>query len=270
MAFPQWQPSLSSEQVKFALGLKRPTIILTSVQTCFERQGKFLNFYEVYEYFWKIFLFLSHILIFHLKQIFFYEFSWSLWVFLENFFFFLVILIFYFKKFFSWMFMKFMNIFERFFLFWVIYWFFISYSMAQRTSTEVLRMLRPRTERVNYLDYLDCLKVMNFLVNVWIFLFRKSANWHLKLKHFFCSHHVRDFFRKNTLPELYNAFWKNSNISFGSKVMNFLVNVCIFWWWVCLSLKIKYLFEFFCNLYDVPFREKCSSVYRNFTRFVYW
>ena len=35
--------------------------------TRFERQGKFLNFYEVYEYFRKIFLFLSHVLIFHLK-----------------------------------------------------------------------------------------------------------------------------------------------------------------------------------------------------------
>ena len=61
MAFPQRQPGLSSEQVKFALGLKRPAINLTSVQTRFERQGKFLNFYEVYEYFRKIFLFLSHI-----------------------------------------------------------------------------------------------------------------------------------------------------------------------------------------------------------------
>ena len=69
------------------------------------------------------------------------------------------------------MFMKFMSIFERFFFFSVIYWFFISYSM---TSTEVLRILRPRTERVNYLDYLDCLKVMNFLVNVWIFPLSKK------------------------------------------------------------------------------------------------
>ena len=86
-----------------------------------------------------------------------------------RFFFFLVTLIFYFKIFFLWMFMKFMSIFERFFFFWVIYWFFISYSMAQRTSTEVSRILRLRTERVNYLDYLDSLKVMNFLVNVCIF-----------------------------------------------------------------------------------------------------
>ena len=70
--------------------------------------------------------------------------------------------------------MKFMSIFERFFFFWVIYWFFISYSMAQRTSTEFLRILRPRTERVNYLDYLDCLKVMNFLINVCIFPFSKK------------------------------------------------------------------------------------------------
>ena len=68
MVFSQCEPGLSSEQVKFALGLKRPTITLTSVQTRFERQGKFLNFYEVYEYFRKIFLFLSHILIFHLKK----------------------------------------------------------------------------------------------------------------------------------------------------------------------------------------------------------
>ena len=70
MAFPEFprQPDLSSEQVKFALGLKRSTITLTSVQTRFERQGNFLNFYEVYEYFRKIFLFLSHILIFQLKK----------------------------------------------------------------------------------------------------------------------------------------------------------------------------------------------------------
>ena len=79
-----------------------------------------------------------------------------------RFFFFLVILIFYFNNFFLWIFMKFMSIFERFLFCWVIYWFFISYSMAQRTSTEVLRILRPHTKRVNYLDYLHCLKVMNF------------------------------------------------------------------------------------------------------------
>ena len=46
---------------------------------------------------------------------------------------------------------------------------YVGYSMAQRTSTEVSRILRPRTERVNYLDYLDCSKVMNFSVNVCIF-----------------------------------------------------------------------------------------------------
>ena len=116
MAFPQWQPGLSSQQVTFALGLKRPTITLTLVQTRFECQGKFLNFYEVYEYFRKISLFLSHILIFHLKKFFVmnfhevyeyfwkiflflsywffiteknvYECSWSLWVFLKDFSFF--------------------------------------------------------------------------------------------------------------------------------------------------------------------------------------
>ena len=85
MAFPQ--PGLSSEQVKLALGLERPTIFLISVQTRFERQGKFLNFYEVYEYFRKIFLFLSHILIFHSKIFFFmnfhevYEYFWKIFLF---------------------------------------------------------------------------------------------------------------------------------------------------------------------------------------------
>ena len=64
--------------------LTRPAITLTSVQTRFERQGKFLNFYEVYEYFRKIFLFLGRILIFHFK-IFFYEFSGSLRVFSKDF-----------------------------------------------------------------------------------------------------------------------------------------------------------------------------------------
>ena len=49
-------------------------VTLTLVQTRFERQGKFLNFYEVYEYFRKIFRFLSHILIFHLEKIFFMNF----------------------------------------------------------------------------------------------------------------------------------------------------------------------------------------------------
>ena len=39
---------------------------------------------------------------------------------------------------------------------------------------EVLRIVRPRTERVNYLYYLDCLKVMNFLVNVSIFPLSKK------------------------------------------------------------------------------------------------
>ena len=75
IAFPQRQPGLPSEQVKFALGLKRLTITLTSVQTRFERQGKFLNFHEVHKYFRKIFLFLSHILIFNFKKMLFYEFS---------------------------------------------------------------------------------------------------------------------------------------------------------------------------------------------------
>ena len=120
MAFPQWQPGLSSEQVKFALGLKRPTITLTSVQTRFERQGKFLNFYEVYEHFRNIFLFSSYI-DFSFEKIFFNEFSWSLWVFLEDFSFFLVILIFYFKKMFL------MNDHEVSEYFWKIYSFFESY-----------------------------------------------------------------------------------------------------------------------------------------------
>ena len=86
MAFPQWQPGLSSEQVKFALGLKGPSITLTSVQTRFERQGKILNFYEAYEYFRKIFLFLSYIN-FHLKKKFFmnfhefYEYFWKIFLF---------------------------------------------------------------------------------------------------------------------------------------------------------------------------------------------
>ena len=71
-------------------------------------------------------------------------------------------------------FTKFISIFERFFYFLVIYWFFISYSMAQRTSTEVSRIIRSRTERVYYLDYLDCSKVMYFLVNVCIFTFSKK------------------------------------------------------------------------------------------------
>ena len=89
-AFLQWQPGLNSEQVKFALGLKRPTITSTSVQTRLERQGKFLNFYEVYEYFWKICLFFSYILIFHSKFFFFmnfhevYEYFWNIFLFLSH------------------------------------------------------------------------------------------------------------------------------------------------------------------------------------------
>ena len=170
IAFPQRQPGLRSEQVKFRLGLERPTITSTSVQTRFERQGKFLNFYEVfskdfsffesyidfslqkillmnfyeaYEYFPKIFLFLSHT-DFSFQKIFFNEFPWSLWVFSKDF-----------------------SFFES-------YWFLIFYSTAQHTSTEVSRILRARKQRVNYLDYLDCSKVMNFLVNVCIFPFPKK------------------------------------------------------------------------------------------------
>ena len=143
------------------------------MQTRFKRQGKFMNFYEVYEYFRKIFLFLGHI-IFHFKIFFFYEFLWTLWVFSKDFSFFESYWFFISKKFFLWIFMKLISIFERLFFFWVIYWFFIPYSMAQRTSTEVSRILRPRTERVNYLDYLDCSKVMNFLVNVCIFPLSKK------------------------------------------------------------------------------------------------
>ena len=68
------QPGLSSEQVKFALCLKRPTINLTSVQTRFKRQGKFLNFYEVYEYSRKIFLFFKSYIDFSFGEIFFMNF----------------------------------------------------------------------------------------------------------------------------------------------------------------------------------------------------
>ena len=163
MAFPRWQPGLRNEQVKFTLGLKWPTITLTSMQTRFEHQGKFMNFYEIYEYFRKIFFWVIY------------------WFFIS-------------KLFFLWIFMKFIWVFSGDFSFFESYRLFIPYSMAQRTSTEVSRILRPRTERVNYLEYLDCLTVMNFL-------FRKSANWYLKLKRFFCSHRVPDFFRENTLLE---------------------------------------------------------------------
>ena len=154
-----------------------------------------MNFYEVYENFRNIFLFFNSYIDFSFEKLFLMIFG--------RFFFFFSQIDFLFQNFFvyecSWS----LCVFLKDFFFWVIYWFFISYSMAQRTPTEVLRILRPRTERVNYLDYLYCLKVMNFLVNV--FLFQKSANWHLKLKHFFCSHQVCDFFRLNTLLQLYNA-----------------------------------------------------------------
>ena len=74
MAFPRWQPGFRNEQVKFELGLKWPTITLTLVQTRFESQGKFLNFYKIYEYFRKIFLFFGHTLIFHFKKFFLMKF----------------------------------------------------------------------------------------------------------------------------------------------------------------------------------------------------
>ena len=111
------QPGPSSEQVKFALGLERPTTKLTSVQTRFERQGKFwifMNFMSIFErffFFWVIywffickhfffwifmkflsifgrFFFFLDILIFYFKFFFFYDCSWSLWVFLKDFTFF--------------------------------------------------------------------------------------------------------------------------------------------------------------------------------------
>ena len=127
---------------------------------------KFMSIFE------RFFFFLIHT-DFSFQKIFFNEFPWSLWVFLKDFSFFFII-IFYLKKFF---FTNFHEVFEYFWkilLFWVIYLFFISYSMAQRTSTEVLNILRPHTERVNYLDYLDFSKVMNFLVNVYIFPLSKK------------------------------------------------------------------------------------------------
>ena len=114
MAFPQWQPGLSSEQDKFALGLKRPTITLTSVQARFERQGKFLNFYEVYGYFRKIFFVIYWFFIW--KNLF----SWIFMKFMSifgRFFFFFSHIDFLFQNFFSWMFIKFMSIFERMFFF---------------------------------------------------------------------------------------------------------------------------------------------------------
>ena len=112
MAFPQWQPGLSSGQVKFALGLKRPTITLTSVQTRFERQGKFFNFYEVYEYFRNIFFFESYVY-FSFENFFLmnfhevYEYFWKIFLFLSH-------IDFSLKNFFLWIFMKFSKDFSFF------------------------------------------------------------------------------------------------------------------------------------------------------------
>ena len=184
-----WPSPLSSNHVKFALGLKRPTITLTSVQTRFERQGKFLNSYKVYEYFRKIFLFLSHILIFH----------WKIFV--------------------LWIFMKFMSIFERFFFFLVIDFLYKNFFFYE-CSWSLWVFLKDFSSFKSYIDFSSLkawrsvhpLKSCEFFVHVrnestiltilTFFLFQKSANWHLKLKHFFRSHQVRDFFRINTLLEL--------------------------------------------------------------------
>ena len=98
-----------------------------------------MNFHEVYENFWKTFLF------------------------------FWVILIFHFKKF------LFINVHEVYEYFWKIF-LFLSHILhgAAYIRWSLENILRPRTERVNYLDYLDCLKVMNFLVNVCIFPLSKK------------------------------------------------------------------------------------------------
>ena len=89
----------------------------------FNKKNFFMNVHEVYEYFWIFFLFLSHKLIFHSEKFFFMNFHEVYKV------------DFLLQKIFLWMFMKFMSIFERFFFFSLIYWFLISYIMAQRTST---------------------------------------------------------------------------------------------------------------------------------------
>ena len=110
MAFHRWQSGLCNEQVKFALGLKRPTITLTSVQNRFERQGKFLNFYKVYEYFRKIFIFLGRILIFHFKNFFVMNF-YEVYEYFRKFFLFLSHIDFSFQKIF---FMNFYEVYEYF------------------------------------------------------------------------------------------------------------------------------------------------------------
>ena len=82
----------------------------------------FMNFHEVYEYFRKIFLFLSYWFI--ISTIFFNEFSWILWVFSKDFSFFGLYINFSFPKIFLMNFHEVYEYFPTFFLF-LSYWFFI-------------------------------------------------------------------------------------------------------------------------------------------------
>ena len=104
--------------------------------------------------------------------------------------------------------------------------------MAQRTCTEVLKILRPRTERVNYLDYLDLFKSYEFLSECLHFSsFEKAPIDTSNLSISFLPIEFVIFFVKI-------RFLNFTMLLEKFKDLNFLVNVCIFGRWVCLSLKI--------------------------------
>ena len=167
MAFSQWAVSRSSLRWVW----NDPRVF----------ELKFLNFYEVYEYFRKIFLFLNHIMIFHLKKksllifmkfmsifgrfVFFlsywffisknfflwmfvkFEYFWKIFLFLSH------ILIFYLKKIF---FINFHEVYEYFwkiFLFFESYWFFISKFFFYKCSWSLYVFLKDFSIFESYIDF---------------------------------------------------------------------------------------------------------------------
>ena len=141
--------------------------------------------------------------------------------------------------------------------------------MKQRTSTEVLKILRPRTERVNYLDYLDCSKVMNFFSKRLHFSsFEKALIDTSNLSISFVPIEFVIFFVKirflnfKILFETLKCLNLFKSYEFFSK--------CLYFWEMNVFItKNKIFVQIFCSLYDVLLKEKCSKVYRNFTRVFY-
>ena len=180
-----------------------------------------MNVHEDYEYFWKIFLFFSHIdflfqnfFLMNVHEV--YEYFWKIFIFLS------LILIFHLLSH------------GAAYIHWSLENSPSTYGMSQLFGLfRLFKSYEFFSKRPHFSSFEKALidtsnLSISFVPIEFVIFFVKIRSWTLQ------------------------CFLKNSNISFGSKVIHFLVNVCIFGWWVCLSLKIKYSFKFFAIFMMCP------------------